>query len=166
MKLEKDKHKDVNIDIDYQIRLSADFLDVQMINVNGHLITKVFHNPAAEPFIVPYSSDHPHHVHRNASYAALLRSARLCSSVRDFDMERIRIDLTLLLNEYPPRFIFKQFQRFFRLNNAETIYTRLAEDIYGQLHHRLLHEPSQPGKRLSIMVKDHGVLPTILKRKI
>ena len=166
IQLEKAKHKDMNIDIDYQIRFSADFLDVQVANENGHLITKIFHKPSAEPYIVPYSSDHPHHVHRNVPYAALLRAVRLCSSVHDFDMERIRIDLTLLLNEYPPHFISKQFERFFRLNNAEIIHTRLAEDLYGQLHHRLLHEPSRREKRLSTMIKDHDVLPTVLQRKI
>ncbi|CAF4155603.1 unnamed protein product, partial [Rotaria sordida] len=41
--------------------------------------------------------------------AALLRAARICSNVEDFDMERIRIDLSLLLNEYPPSFISKHF---------------------------------------------------------
>lgn len=163
---EKAKHKDVNIDIDNQIRLSADFVDVQVDNDNGQLITKIFYKPSAEPYIVPYSSDHPRHVHRNVPYAALLRAARLCSSVHDFGMERIRIDLTLLLNDYPPHFISKQFQRFFRLNSAETVHTRLAEDLYGQLHTRLLQEPSRREKRLSTMIKDHDVLPTVLQRKI
>ena len=131
IQLEKAKHKDVNIDIDYQIRSSADFLDVKVVNENGHLITKIFHKPSAEPYTVPYSSDHPHHVHRNVPYATLLRAARLCATVHDFDIERIRIDLTLLLNGYPPHFISKQFQRFFRLNNAEKINTQLDEDLYG-----------------------------------
>lgn len=156
----------MNIGIDYQIRLSADFLDVHVANENDHLIMKIFHMPSAEPYIVPFSSDHPRHVHQNVPYAALLRAARLCSSVHDFDIERIRIDLTLLLNDYPPHFISKQFQRFFRLNDAERIHTRLAEDLYEQQYHRLLHEPSRRDKRLSTTMKDHAVLPTVLQRKI
>ena len=41
------------------------FLDVQIKN-NGHnLITSVYHKEAAEPYVVPFKSDHPRHVFVN-----------------------------------------------------------------------------------------------------
>ena len=43
-------------------------------NDNGHLTTSVFHKPTAEPYILPYTSNHPRHGHRNIPYAALRRA--------------------------------------------------------------------------------------------
>ena len=100
--LDNAQNKDVNIDIDYKINARVDYLDVSVQNQNGYLTTSVFHKPSAEPYVLPYTSDHPHHIHRNIPYNALLRTARICSNVHDFDMERIRTDLSLLLNNYPP----------------------------------------------------------------
>jgi hypothetical protein len=110
--------KDPNIQISYKIHSQVDFLDVVVANNNGQLITSIFHKPAAEPYILPYTSDHPRHVHRNVPYAALLHAARICSNVHDFEMERIHIDMKLLLNDYPPHFITKCFLRFFEHNNT------------------------------------------------
>ena len=110
--------KDPNIRISYTIASVVDFLDVTISNDHGQLTTSLFHKSAAEPYVLPFTSDHPRHVHRNIPYAALLRAARICSNVRDFDLERVRIDMALLLNEYPPAFVSKYFNRFFELNNA------------------------------------------------
>ena len=111
--LQKAQNKDINIKIDYKLDLCVDYLDVAVKNENGHLRTSIFHKPSAEPYILPYTSDHPHHMHRNIPYEALMRAAGLCSNVHDFDMERIRIDLALLLNDYPPDLFLNTFIAFF-----------------------------------------------------
>jgi hypothetical protein len=66
---------------------------------------------------------HPlyYHIHRNIPYAALLRAARICSHVNDFNLECIRIDVSLLLNSYPTKFVSQQFNRFFHLNDAISV---------------------------------------------
>ncbi|CAF1417784.1 unnamed protein product [Rotaria sordida] len=120
-KLENVHRKDPNIRISYSIQSTIDFLDVTVSNEGGHLKTSIFHKSAAEPYVLPYTSDHPRHVFRNIPYAALLKAARICSNVEDFDMERIRLDLSFLLNEYPPSFISKHFHRFFEINQAMPI---------------------------------------------
>ena len=74
IELEKAKKKDVNIEINSIISTSVNFLDVTIANEDGHLRTSVFHKPTAEPYILPYTSDHPRHIHRNIPYAALLRA--------------------------------------------------------------------------------------------
>ena len=51
----------------------------------------------AEPYIIPYASDHPRHIHKNMPYVGLLRTARLCCNVKDFDGERLNIEMVLLL---------------------------------------------------------------------
>ena len=67
-------------------------------------------------------------MHRNVIKGALLRAARLCSDEADFDLERLDIELMLLLNGYPPRFVSYHFKRFFDENSAP----------YQELHQQLI----------------------------
>ncbi|CAF4662029.1 unnamed protein product, partial [Rotaria magnacalcarata] len=48
-----------NIKLDYKFGYSLPFLDVQLTNNNGILSTCVYHKPAAEPYVTPFTSDHP-----------------------------------------------------------------------------------------------------------
>jgi hypothetical protein len=166
LELEKAKKKDVNVEIDATISASVNFLDVTITNENGHLRTSVYHKPTAEPYILPYTSDHPRYIHRNIPYAALLRAARICSHVDDFDSERIRIDMSLLLNDYPPRFISKHFHRFFTLNDAIPVLERLDEQVYRELHSKLLVQPTRREKKLEKMMRDPVKFPEVLQPKI
>ncbi|CAF4944529.1 unnamed protein product, partial [Rotaria socialis] len=54
-----------NIKLDYKINKSLPFLDLLLTNNNGILATSVYHKPAAEPYITPFTSDHPRHVFAN-----------------------------------------------------------------------------------------------------
>ena len=81
-------------------------------------------------------------------YAALLRAARICSNVHDFTIERIRIDMPLLLNDYPPAFITKHTSRFFDQYNAQSVLKQLNEQDYYNLHQKLLHQSTRREKQL------------------
>ena len=100
--------------------------------------TSVFHKPAAEPYILPFLSDHPRHVHRSIIRSRLVRAARLCSHVEDFDKERLNIEFTFLLNGYPPKFISYHFKQFFQKNNVMSLMEQLNEAVYETLHRQLL----------------------------
>ena len=113
VQLNKIEKKDENIRITRSIGSTVEFLDVLVENNNGQLRTSVFHKPAAEPYILPFSSDHPRHIHRSTIKGRLLRAARISSHVEEFDKERLNIEFTLLLNGYPPRFISYHFKQFF-----------------------------------------------------
>ena len=113
-RLDRANEKDENTRITRSIGATVEFLDVLIENNQGQLRTSVFHKAAAEPYILPYLSDHPRHIHRSTVKSGLIRAARLCSHIEDFDKERLNIEFTLLLNGYPPRFIayhLKQFSR-------------------------------------------------------
>ncbi|CAF4296851.1 unnamed protein product [Rotaria sordida] len=77
-------------------------------------------------------------------------------------MERIRIDLSLLLNEYPPSFISKHFHRFFEINQAMPVFERLDPQVYYQLHQELLHKPTRKEQQLQQAIKDMDALPEVL----
>ena len=93
VELNRAENKDININIQSRINTSVHFLDVTITNENGQLRISIFHRPTTEPYILPNKSDHLHHVRRNIPYAALLRAARICSHVNDFNSECIRIDI-------------------------------------------------------------------------
>jgi len=138
--LDRANLKDENIRISRSIGCNIDFLDVSIFNNQGQLKTTVFHKPAAEPYIIPFLSDHPRYIHRNTIKGALFRAVRLCSNVEDFDKERLNIEVTLLLNGYPLRFISYYFKQFFKENNALSLMEQLDNDIYRELHQKLLHQ--------------------------
>ena len=166
LQLDKAKRKDVNIEIESTIDASINYLDIGIINENGRLRTSIYHKPTAEPYVLPYTSDHPRHVHRNIPYAALLRAARLCTNVTDLNDERVRIDMSLLLNGYPPHFITVQFDRFFGSNRASAVVTSFDAETYRQLHYRLVHMPTRREKQLQSTMVDPVKAPTVLQTKL
>ncbi|CAF4965792.1 unnamed protein product [Rotaria sp. Silwood1] len=96
---------DSNVKISTTSNQSLEYLDVTIENNNGHLKISIYHKSASKPYILPYESDHPRHVHANIIYTALVRAARNCSNVEDFDMERLSTEMILLVNGYSPKFI-------------------------------------------------------------
>ena len=89
-----------NIKLVRQVGSSVSFLDVLVENNDGTLATSVYHKPAAEPYVVPFTSDHSRHMFRNIIHTALLRAARYSSTLATFDNERRLIILVLLYNGY------------------------------------------------------------------
>ncbi|CAF4877042.1 unnamed protein product [Rotaria socialis] len=88
-----------NIKLDYKIGNSLPFLDVQLTNHNGILSTSVYHKSAAEPYVIPFTSDHPRHVFINIIQTCLARAVRYSSTFEAFNYERHYIKLMLLYNE-------------------------------------------------------------------
>jgi hypothetical protein len=89
-----------NIKLDYKIGKSLPFLDVLLTNEHGHLLTSSYHKPAAEPYVVPFLSDHPRHIFANVIQTALNRATRYSSTFELFQQERRHIKLMLLYNGY------------------------------------------------------------------
>jgi hypothetical protein len=164
--LVKATNKDRNIEIESTISTSVNYLDVTITNENGQLRTMIYHKPSAQPYYLPYTSDHPHQYHRNIPYSALLRAARLCSNVNDFNQESLRINVSLLLSEYPPKLISNQFLRFFQVNNAELVLKQLDEQAYKRLHQKLLHPKAKKQKELNESTTDPVGNPRVLQKKV
>lgn len=164
--IERTAHKDVNIRISYRISRLVDFLDICIKNEKGRLTTTIYPKPAAEPYILPFTSDHPRHVQRNIPYGALLRAIRICSNLRDFETELIRIDLSLLLNSYPPNFIRKQFHRLLHPKEKPFATTSMTVDIYSQMHRTLLNQPTRRETQLHRMIQNPIEFPLVLQPKV
>ncbi|CAM4912770.1 unnamed protein product [Rotaria socialis] len=101
-----------NIKLEYKIGKSLPFLDILLTNINGTLSTSVYHKPAAEPYVVPFISDHPRHVFENIVQTSLRRAIKYSSTFQSFNDERRYIKSTFLYNGYPSSFIDKIFRKF------------------------------------------------------
>lgn len=88
------------IKLTHEMGASVSFLDVLIRNENGILSTSVYHKDAAEPYVVPFISDHPLHIFRNIIHGSLVRAIRYSSSFEAFNDERRQIRLKLLYNGY------------------------------------------------------------------
>ena len=95
-----------NIKLIRQIGTSVSFLDLLIENKNGVLVTSVYHKEAAEPYIVPFTSDHPRHVFTSIVDGALTRAVRYSSTLSAFNDERRSIKLMLLYNGFVLQTIF------------------------------------------------------------
>ncbi|CAF4396824.1 unnamed protein product, partial [Adineta steineri] len=82
-----------NIKLDYRISQSLPFLDVLLTNNNGILSTSVYHKPSAEPYVVPFISDHHPHVCANIIETVLARAIRYSSTFEAFNREPRNIKL-------------------------------------------------------------------------
>lgn len=87
-----------NIKLTAETGKSVSFLDVRIENKDGQIVTLVYHEDSAEPYIIPFKSDHPRYTLRNIIQAALNRALRYASTLELFDDERRILRLTLLYN--------------------------------------------------------------------
>jgi hypothetical protein len=124
-----------NIKLVRQLGTSVSFLDLFIKNQNGTLVTSVFHKQAAEPYIVPFKSDHPRQIFKNAIDTALKRAVRYSSTLSAFHTERRSIKLMLLYNWYMLYFI-----------HNVTVYFSISvihQDIYTINSNNSFHHTSQ-----------------------
>ncbi|CAF3419943.1 unnamed protein product [Rotaria sp. Silwood2] len=134
-----------NIKLTYEIGNDVSFLDVKIRNEDGNLITSVYHKEAAEPYVVPFKSDHPRHIFQNIIQYALLRTLRYSSTLPEFNHERRTIKLMLIYNGYPIRYIYRHFNKFFNIYNiTSTSILPMIHDKneYLLLRHQLLALPT------------------------
>jgi hypothetical protein len=102
-----------NIKLQARIGTSVPFLDVLVSNHQGVLHTAVYHKPSAEPYVVPFLSDHPRHTFPNIIQTALVRAIRYSSTFETFTKEHIAVELMLLYNGL----VFSRIFNFFILHS-------------------------------------------------
>ncbi|CAF4059840.1 unnamed protein product [Rotaria magnacalcarata] len=136
-----------NIKLDYKMSNSLPFLDVQLTNNNGILSTSVYHKPAAEPYVTPFTSDHPRHVFSNIIKTSIERAIRYSSTFEAFNYERRYIKLMLLCNDYPSTFIENEFYKYFSEYISKSPFLLLIDDEqkYFLMRKQILGQPT-PGQ--------------------
>ncbi|CAM4982819.1 unnamed protein product [Rotaria socialis] len=138
------KYMASNIKLDSKIGNSPAFLDVQLTNNNGTLATSVYHKRAAEPYVTPFTSDHPRHVFANIIKTSIERATRYSSTFEDFNNERRNIKFMLLYNGYPLTFIENEFKKYFSEYISISPFLHFIDDEkkYNHTRQKLLGQPT------------------------
>ena len=113
------KHPNVHMQI--LIGPSVRFLDVYIENQNGQLVTRVYHHPTIQGYTLPYVSGHSKASHGDWLRSALIQAVYCCSSVDDFQQERIHLELTFLTNGYSLLFVENHVHHFFSYFHADAM---------------------------------------------
>ncbi|CAM4946256.1 unnamed protein product [Rotaria socialis] len=129
-----------NIKLVRQIGRSVPFLDVLIENRKGTLTISVYHKEAAEPYVVPFGSDHPGHVFRNTADTAITRAVRYSTTLSQFEEEIRQMNLIFLYNVYTSRHIDWRLSTLFSKYLLENFILPVlnTSDDFGYLHHQLL----------------------------
>ena len=73
------------------------------------------------------------------------------------------MEMILLLNGYPPKFISYHIDRFFTMHSALSVWTELDYKAYAQLHQQSLYRPTRREKEAEVMHDDSG--PTLTGKR-
>lgn len=128
-----------DIRIDFTMGLKLQFLNIHIENLNGDLFTCVHHDPRVQKCTLPYAVDNVHDAHSHWLRSSLIRAVRCCTSVFDFNQERIYLELTCLINGYSIDFVERRIHHFFQHFDALSLRSSLNQRVYEQLQHRLFN---------------------------
>ena len=128
-----------NVHLAINIGRSVHFLNVYIENQDGRLFTRVYHDPSVQKYTLPYVIGHSKVAHSHWLRSALIRAVRYCTSVDDFDQERIYLEVTCLANGYSLDFVEKRISHFYHHFDALSLRLSLDQHVYDRLRHRLFN---------------------------
>ena len=119
------------------------FLGAHVENRQGVLYTRVSHDSSHQKYTLPYVMGHATVAHSHWLRSALVRAVRYCTSVEDFNRERIYVEVTCLTNGYTLAFVEKRIKEFFTRFDVATLRVIPDPYVYRQLRHRLFQFMSE-----------------------
>jgi hypothetical protein len=103
------------------------------------LETQVNHDCKAEPYALPHVYDHPPERYSTLIRAAMIRAARCCSDIYEFQQERHYIEFSFTINNFPIGFINEHVTVFFlELNMEEFDHTMYDQEAYEELRENVI----------------------------
>jgi len=125
------------------------------------LYTRIHHDTSIPKYTLPYSISNAEETHSHWLRSSLIRAVRACTSVFDFNNERIYLEITYLTNGYSIEFIERRIQHFFEQFNVLSLRSSLDQHVYEQLRHRLFNffnEQQQFSRTNQELVSDNQLI--------
>ncbi|CAF2260260.1 unnamed protein product [Rotaria magnacalcarata] len=142
--------QDPNVIFDFEIGRRIPFLEVVIDKYEGELATTIYHNPKRQKYTLPYAINNAKLAHSHWLRSALIRAVRYCTSVYEFDFERISLEVACLANGYSLEFVEKRLNHFYTFFDATSLRQSLDQNVYEKLRLRLFNfisEQNLVGKR-------------------
>ncbi|CAF2806208.1 unnamed protein product [Rotaria sp. Silwood2] len=125
---------------------NVSFLNVYIENRQGQLYTRVHHDINMPRYILPYVVGHTKSSHSDWLFLSLIRAVCYCTSIEDFQQERIYLEITFLINGYSVLFIETHVKRFFNYFYAERMrfsYNQASYDKFRQQWFQFVEQRQQ-----------------------
>ncbi len=113
-----------------RIGTSVSFLNAYVANQDGQLYTRVYRDPTIQAYTLPYVVGHPKVKHSDWIRSALVQAVCYCSSIEDFNQERIYIELTCLVNGYSVQFVDSRIAHFYDYFHENTLRYTMDQGRY------------------------------------
>ncbi|CAF1172266.1 unnamed protein product [Rotaria sordida] len=102
-----------NVHFQKLIGTSVQFVNTYIENRQRQLYSRIYHDLIIQSYTLPYVVGHSKLAHSDWFLSALIRAVCYCSSVEDFNQERIYLELPCLTNGYSLLFVEAHVQHFF-----------------------------------------------------
>jgi hypothetical protein len=132
-----------NLETKINIGLKTHMLSVYLENLDGALYSRVYHDPTIPKYTLPYVLGDAKVAHSHWFRSALIRAVRYCTSVFDFQQERIYLEITCLRNGYSLEFVEQRLKHFHAQFDAISLRSNLEQNVYDKLRHRLFNFMSE-----------------------
>lgn len=154
-------HQTKDIQIDFTMGDKIEFFNIHIENLDGTLYTRVHHDTSIPQHTLPYTIDNAQDAHSHWFRSSLIQAVRYCTSVFDFNNERIYLEITCLTNGYSVEFVERRIHHFFKHFDALSLRSSLDQHVYQQLQHRLFnfsHEQQQFSRTNQELVNDNQLI--------
>ncbi|CAF3440255.1 unnamed protein product [Rotaria socialis] len=108
------------------------FFNVHIDNSKGELSTRIYHQSMTKKYSLPYVVGHSKQAHSDWLRSALIRAVCCCSSVDDFHLELLTLELAYLSNGYSLRFVESHLDNFFDYFHASEMRYLKDQIIYDK----------------------------------
>ncbi|CAF2034186.1 unnamed protein product, partial [Rotaria magnacalcarata] len=133
--------KDSPIQFQQRIASTVRFLNVHIDNLKGELSTRIYHQSMMGKYSLPYVVGHSKQAHSDRFQSALIRAVCCSSSLDDFHLELVTLELTCLTNGYSLQFVETQVEHFFgyfhahemRYSKDPTMYDRFRKNWFSYM---------------------------------
>ncbi|CAF4675521.1 unnamed protein product, partial [Rotaria socialis] len=135
-----------HLSFDIHIGKHLNYLDLYLENRHGLLYSRVHHQPTQQPYTLPYISSTGDSIRKHSHWlrSSLIRAVRYCTTIEDFNQERIYLEMTCLANGYSVEFVQKHIEHFFTFFNATLLQQwSLDQHSYEKFRHRLFNFMSE-----------------------
>lgn len=134
-----------HLDFAVNIQQELIYLDISLENRHGSIYSCIHHPQNRQQYTLPYiSNGNSIRQHSHWLRSSLIRAVRYCTTVEDFNQERIYLEMTYLANGYTNEFVEKHIEHFFKqFHGKELQQLPLDQSLYEKFRHRLFNFMSE-----------------------
>jgi hypothetical protein len=122
-----------DLPIQVSIGKSIHYLDMEIIQYNGILRTKIYRSSLTEPYTLPYLINYPLDQYASLIRDHLIHAIQSCTNIEDFQDQHLFIYSICLVNRFPLDLIVDCVNNFFNEFNPSKLNYQYDEKTYKSL---------------------------------